>query len=425
MSTEHELTSGITRRQLLNRGAGLALAGAGALAVLERLGSASGAVPPPVVPYPSTPPPPVYLRLGATDGHIQLPGQSDLYVFGFNPIDPIDMPMAQAIAENRGLVKLPAPLIAIDQFADVYLTVTNLGFQVRPDLDDSHTVHWHGFPNQDAIFDGVPEVSIAVPPGRSFPYFFRPRREGTFMYHCHFEDTEHVQMGMDGIVYVRPYQNSGELPAYPVAGKYAYNDGDGSTAYDREFALLLNEIWSLAHRNLESIQENLWTDYKPDYWVINGRSYPDTILPNDDPSLPEQPASSLMQANAGERVLMRLANLGYEQHTMELVGIDMKVVGEDATLLRGPTGLDLSYPARSIYIGPGEARDVIFTAPAYNASAPGGSDGVGPYNRYQFRNRNLWALTNGGAPPPGGMMTEVRVYAGGVPAQVDPNETYP
>jgi FtsP/CotA-like multicopper oxidase with cupredoxin domain len=419
----------LSRRDLLNRGAALTFLAAGGAALTERLtGNASGAHDVGGVPLPPGHPPAVYLRIAATDGHILLPGRdAPLYVFGFNPIEPVDMSMAQAIEENKGLVKNPAPIIGVDQYADLYLTVSNLGFQVRPDLDDSHTVHWHGFPNQNAIFDGVPEVSIAVPPGRSFPYFYRVRREGTFMYHCHFEDTEHVQMGMDGIIYVRPAQNGTSLGGYT---KFVYNDGDGSTGYDREFALLFNELWSLAHDHLESIQENLWTDYKPDFWVINGRAYPDTIKLNNDASLPEQPTSSLMQVNPDERVLMRLVNLGYEQDPLELPGLDMKVVGEDATLLRGPGGADLSYTARIVYIGPGEARDVLFTAPSYDASKPGDTDAWGPYNRYLLRNRNYQALTNGGAAGLGGQVTEVRVYDpsgpnGPVPEQAMANETYP
>ena len=64
---------------------------------------------------------------------------------------------------------------------------------------------------------------------------------GTYMYHCHVEDIEHVTMGMTGIVFVRPLQN-GNTSYYP-SGKYAYNDGDGSTGYDREFAMFLSEIW--------------------------------------------------------------------------------------------------------------------------------------------------------------------------------------
>jgi FtsP/CotA-like multicopper oxidase with cupredoxin domain len=406
----------ISRRDFLKVGGvgGLALLAGRALPALAQRLNEPGLAPaisPPSAPLAS--PPQVNIHLAATDGYISLSGRSNpLYVFGF-----VNVPVGvapDALVDYKGNVQLSAPILGVDQEADVYLTLTNIGLVVRPDLDDSHTVHWHGFPNATAIFDGVPEVSIAVPVGRDFPYYYKPHRSGTFMYHCHFEDVEHVQMGMTGIVYVRPSQN-GDTSLYP-SGRYAYNDGDGSTGYDREFALLLNEIWTTPHDNLESIQETIWPDYKANYWTINGRSYPDTLMPNNDPSLPAQPISSLIQVNAGERVLLRFANLGYEQQAMQLPGIPLKVVGEDATLLRKGS-VDLSYMTNTIYIGPGEARDVLFTAPAYSG---------GGYATYLLKNRNVHRLTNDGASELGGQVTEVRVYpAGTLGAQTHPNQTYP
>ena len=68
-------------------------------------------------------------------------------------------------------------------------------------------------------------------------------------------------------------------------------------------------------------------------------------------------------------MLLRLANLGYQQHAMQLPGIPMHVIGQDASLLRNG-GVDTSYWTNTLYIGPGEARDVLFDAPAYNACRP-------------------------------------------------------
>ena len=368
----------------------------------------------------------VSLRLAATDGHILLPGREDypLYVFGFVEA-PVDASHTE-LERFKGNVQGPAPILGFDQGAEVYVTVSNIGLQVRFDLDDSHTLHWHGFKNPISLFDGVPEVSIAVPPAADFTYFYRPKDPGTYMYHCHFEDVEHVQMGMNGVVYVRPAQN--KLPAgtplgattHQAGNKYVYNDGDGSTRYDREWAIMLNEIDPAPHDGLELVQEFLWNTYKPSYWIMNGRAYPQTLLRNNHPSLPSQPISSLIQVNEGETALLRLANLGYEQHAMILPGIPMKVVGHDATLLRGPgpaPAPDLSYVTNTLYIGPGEARDVLFTAPA--------KKGRRAFNRYLFRNHSAHKLTNNGASGLGGMATEVRVYpAGTLPPQTRPNQTY-
>ncbi len=387
--------------------------------------------------------------LAATDGYMTVPGREDdpLYIFGFIPV-PNDT-AANLENEFKGKAQHVAPILDTTEGTDVYLKLTNLGLIQRPDLTDSHTLHWHGFRTPTSLFDGVPEVSIAVPINRQFTYFYRPHNVGTYMYHCHFEDVEHVQMGMTSIVFVRP-------SAHP---NWAYNDA--STAFDRHFAILLNEVWHKFHDGDRDIQESIPTDYDPEWFTLNGRCYPQTVLPNDDPSLAadlriltsnanngddeaSQPVSALIQANPGERVLLRLANLGYQQHAMELPGIPMRVVGQDATFLGaiGSSFADRTYVTNTLYIGPGEARDVLFTAPAYDAAAPSGTDANGAYNRYFFRNRDPRKLANngdrGGGGPNGaisglgGMASEVRVYApaDAVPvpnpsSPIPPNLTYP
>jgi hypothetical protein len=392
--------------------------------------------------------------LSATDGYITMPGREDdpLYIFGFIPV-PNDT-VANLVSGYRGRAQHVAPILDTTEGTDVFLRLTNLGLLQRPDLADSHTVHWHGFRTPTALFDGVPEVSVAVPVTQQFTYFYRPHNAGTYMYHCHFEDVEHVQMGMTSIVFVRPSSNP----------NWAYNHS--STAFDRHFAILLNEVWSVFHDGDRDIQESVPTDYDPQWFTLNGRCYPQTVLPNDDPALPaslriktananngddeySQPVSALIQVNPGDRVLLRLANLGYQQHSMELPGIPMTVIGQDATFL-GPNGTpdvvgvtygDRRYSTSTLYIGPGEARDVLFTAPAYSELRPRGSDVWGTYNRYFFRNRDYRRLANDGQPGAGGpngavsgiggMATEVRVYGPGseVPptnnlAPIPPNLTH-
>jgi FtsP/CotA-like multicopper oxidase with cupredoxin domain len=375
------------------------------------------------------------LYMAATDGYMTVPGREDnpLYIFGFIPV-PNDTVFN---LENnfKGRAQHVAPILDVTAEQDIRLKLTNLGLIQRPDLTDSHTIHWHGFRTPSALFDGVPEVSIAVPIAQQFTYFYRPHNPGTYMYHCHFEDVEHVQMGMTSIVFVRPAGNPNW--AYP----------DSSTAFDRHFAILLNEVWNKFHDGDRDIQESIPTDYDPQWFTLNGRCYPQTILPNDDPGLPaeqriptananngddeySQPVSALVQVNAGDRVLLRLANLGYQQHAMELPGIAMRVVGQDATFLGAGTSAgvaygDRTYSTNTIYIGPGEARDVLFTAPSYSASRPGGSDAGGAYNTYYFRNRDFQKLSNNGAARAGGMMTEVRVYGGSLPAPAAPGEPIP
>jgi hypothetical protein len=346
-------------------------------------------------------------------------GPFDLYVFGFRDVTGLS---ASTITAQRGKAQISAPQLVFDQETQVRLTLSNLGLSQRPDLVDGHTIHWHGFVNAVPLFDGVPELSISVPIGREFTYFYRPHDPGTYMYHCHFEDVEHVQMGMTGMLFVRPIQN-GNTTLYR-SGKYAYNDGDGSTGYDREFGFMLNEIFVEGHYRDAHIQTTDWTDFNASFATMNGRTYPDTTKPNGNPlvstagRLRYQPISSLITANAGERVLLRLSSLGYESHTMTVDAFPLTIVGKDAALLKNGTVRNY-ITTNSVDVSPGESRDVIFTAPAYNAGVPGGTDTHGRFNTYLFYDRNFHDSGNAGSPGLGGMTTEIRVYESGLPAQLD------
>ena len=367
------------------------------------------------------------VHLAATDGWVSMPADApadlpffpdslapnpfNTYVFGFRDVSGLT---SAQVAAQRGKAQISAPMLVFDEEDDITITLTNLGLLVRPDLFDGHTMHWHGFVNAIPLFDGVPELSLSVPVGRDLSYFYRPHDAGTYMYHCHFEDVEHVQMGMTGMVFVRPKQNRSPVAGDPVGSKYAYNDGDGSTRYDREFAFMLTELWSAAHYRDAHIQVSNWTDYDPSFWLMNGRAYPDTLAGNGDPlssvggRLQYQPNSSLVQCNAGERVLLRLSNLGYQEHSMSVDDIDLQIVAKDASLLKGRDGTTNYLTTNTVDIGPGESRDVIFVAP-----------GPGEYLLYD---RRYSYLGNGGGPGYGGMMTKIVVAAPGTyPTQTTPN----
>jgi FtsP/CotA-like multicopper oxidase with cupredoxin domain len=347
------------------------------------------------------------------------PPNTDTYVFGFRDVSDTGTHTwtADEIAAVRGHAQISAPILEFDEEDEIYITLTNLGLSVRPDLADGHTLHWHGFVNAIPLFDGVPELSLAVPIGRDFTYYYRPHDAGTYMYHCHFEDVEHVQMGMTGMVYVRPKQNNIDLPGHPAGtATYAYNDGDGTTRYDREFSFMLTELWSAAHYRDAHIQVSDWTDYDASFWLMNGRGYPDTLAPTSDPLVPPtdprlqyQPISSRVHCVAGEQVLLRMANLGFQNHAMTADNIDLTIVAKDASLLRGRDGSNNPVHTNTVEIGPGESRDVIFTAPA-----------AGEYLLYD---RTYAYASNGGGAGYGGMATKIVVEPPGtvLPPQSAPN----
>jgi len=248
---------------------------------------------------------------------------------------------------------------------------------------------------------------------------------------------------------VRPSQNGQSLGGYT---KFAYNDGDGSTGYDREFAMFLSEVWAEAHWSDSHIQLPDWSDYKADFSLLNGRAYPDTLAPNSPinaaasinalavdryangelvepsgrPDLQYQPLSALVTCQPDERVLLRFSNLGFRESSMTLAGIRMRVIGRDATIMRGlgssglRDGADTSYETDTILVGAGESFDAIFTAPAYSGGS--GSSGQG-YDTYVLYNRRLTQVSNLDTSSGfGGQRTEVRVYPGGLASQQYPND---
>ncbi|MCU1657897.1 MAG: multicopper oxidase [Pseudonocardiales bacterium] len=418
--TDNLPASGLSRRRFLAGGA----AAIGGTLIGTRLLAQSPAHASPMLASAPIVHPKKQMHLAGTDGWVSMPASApddlpffpdslapspfNTYVFGFRDVTGMS---ATQVAAQRGKAQISAPMLSFDEEDDIYLTLTNLGLQQRPDLFDGHTLHWHGFVNAIPLFDGVPELSLAVPIGRDFTYFYRPHDAGTYMYHCHFEDVEHVQMGMTGMVFVRPTQNKAPLHA---GERYAYNDGDGSTAYDREFAFMITELWSAAHYRDAHIQVSDWTDYDPSFWLLNGRAYPDTIAGNGNPlvttagHLQYQPISSLIRCNAGDRVLLRLSSLGYQNHAMSVDNIDLQIVAKDASLLKGRDGTKNYITTNTVDVGPGESRDVIFVAPS-----PG---------EYLLYDRKYSYLENGGGPGYGGMMTKIVVGAPGTyPAQTVAN----
>ena len=146
---------------------------------------------------------------------------------------------------------------------------------------------------------------------------------------------------------------------------------------------------------------------------MNGRGFPDTLEPNGDPlvstagRLQFQPISSKVTCNPGERVLLRLSNLGYRNHAMTVDNIDLTIVAKDASLLKGRDGTTNYIHTNTVDIGPGESRDVIFEAP-----------GPGEYLLYD---RDYSYLANGGGTGYGGMMTKIVVSDGSLPAQTSAN----
>ncbi|RIK99977.1 MAG: hypothetical protein DCC71_19565 [Proteobacteria bacterium] len=358
-------------------------------------------------------------HLTGGDGFIRMGDGRELYVFGFS--DVTGLPQEQVLAAGIFRTNFPAPTIRTREGQELYLTLTNVGTHQRPDLFDPHTVHYHGFPNASAIFDGLPESAIAINQGASFTYYYQNIEPGTYMYHCHVEATEHMQMGMLGNLYVEPLQNrtgyggdpdtvaelEGGPPSAPLG--YVYNDGDGSTGYDVELAVQLAGFDHDFHDASENVQPLPFAAMVDTYPMLNGRGYPDTVTPGPLPKLPESRSSdpispqrlgATVSVTQGQRLLLRLSNLGVVRHyTLTALGLPMRVVGHGARLLRGAgqsAGANVFVDTSAVTLGGGESADVLID-----------TSGVAP-GTYFLYTTNLNYLSND-QQDFGGMMTEIVV----------------
>ena len=349
-------------------------------------------------------------HIAAGDGFTKMADGKDMYIFSFSEIPP-GTPDAEVVANFTGRAHSPAPTIVVKQDQELYLSLSNVGMIMRPDLFDPHSVHWHGFINAASVFDGVPEVSPAAAMQATQPYYYYATKEGTFFYHCHVEASEHMQMGMIGNLWVTPRQND-LLDGTVLNGfthhdgyAYVYNDDDGSTYYDVSYPIQLTTFDSNFHDLHLAVQPLPFAGMKDNYFLINGRSYPETINPNDlvnnagdyyGTDYTAQNVSALIQANAGDKISLRISNVSTTDllSVATTLGVPMRVVGRGAELLRGPTGIDTSYEVNVLNTGGGQAYDVIID-----------TTGVAP-GTYFLYNTNLHRLSND-AEERGGIMTEI------------------
>ncbi len=340
------------------------------------------------------------LHIAAGDGFITMADGHPQYIFGFK--DVTGMPADMVMMHSMLGAEFPGPTIKVREGTKVYLTLTNVGMMMRPDLFDPHTIHWHGFANAAPVFDGEPMSSIAINMGSSLTYYYQAPEPGTYLYHCHVEATEHMQMGMLGNLYVTPLQD-GTIVGGCISGKYVFNDGDGSTCYDVDFPIQIHAFDSNFHDQHIAVQPLPFAMMKDNYPMLNGRGYPDTVnpaplaAPEENGGIVSQKIGSKITAVRGQKVLLRISSLAtVDFYTLSVLGIPMKVVGKDSRMLRSSSGQNLSFTTNSVTLGGGQSYDVILDT----AGVPAGT--------YFLYATDLNNLSNNGEDF-GGMMTEIEL----------------
>ena len=205
---------------------------------------------------------------------------------------------------------VPGPTIEINQGDHVRVVFDN-------HLPEMTAIHWHGFEVPMEMDGSVGLGQDPVPPGGRYVYEFTLNQAGTFFYHSHFAMQE--MMGMLGMFIMHPKE-----PFTP--------------AVDRDFGIVIQE-WALLPNN--NVPNTLSMEFN--WLTFNGKS---------------GPATTPMLVKQGERVRIRLINLGMDHHPIHLHGFQFSVTGTEA----GRTPQHLWYDQNTVLVGVAQARDIEFDA---------------------------------------------------------------
>ena len=204
----------------------------------------------------------------------------------------------------------PGPTIQVNQGDRVRIVVDN-------HLPEPFSMHWHGFEIPHDM-DGAPGTSQdPIKPGGRFIYEFTLHQEGTYFYHSH--------MAMQEMI--------GVLGAFIMHPQQAYDP-----PADRDFVILMQE-----YAILPSNQTPNSMNMEFNWLTFNGKA---------------GPATTPLVVRIGDRVRIRMINLGMDHHPIHLHGNTFVVTGSEG----GRQPKTTWAPGNTVLVGVAQARDVEFVA---------------------------------------------------------------
>ena len=226
--------------------------------------------------------------------------------------------------QANDMLRMPSPVIRVEQGDQLKVTLENTHYM-------PHTIHFHGVdhPYQDAQGegnDGVPKISeMMVMPGESRTYEMTPRHAGTMFYHCHVQPQVHILMGLQGMFVVEENRPNNPVQTLNVgAGHVRYSSVAVRENYSREYDLQYSEVDRELHELIQQSsdpriiakatnREYNTTQRVPEYFLLNGRSFPYTMR------------ESLVLVKPDEKVKLRVLNAGAE-------GVSLHTHGHKVTI---------------------------------------------------------------------------------------------
>ena len=298
----------------------------------------------------------VPIELCATTGTVTLPGElAAVPIWGFGvPTTSGDCSTATA--------SLPGPLLTVNQGDTVTVTLRN-----NLPAGTGNVTHTVRFEIPGIAFNpGATDVAVGAGPAT---ITFTASAPGTYQYQSGGDAGRQEAMGLAGALIVRPTS----APDTPILGQ-AY--GSATSAFDVQATLVLGAVDPAFNNAPDTFDLH---SYRATSWLINGQPYPNAGI----------------TATAGQRVLLRYVNAGFDNTAMALLGMHQRVLARDARPLNNP------FLADAETIPAGGTEDVIATVPASPAPSTHG---------FPLYNRQLHVTSGpqtGTSPTPtgGGMLT--------------------
>ncbi len=294
--------------------------------------------------------------LTTKSGYIGTPDDNVIFMWGYS--------------EGTAPFQHPGPVLCVNEGDTVTVILHNT-------LAEDVSITFPG--QEDVLADGEPAqpqfdtggnltsfTNVAPANGGSITYSFVASRPGTFLYKSGTDPLKQVRMGLFGALIVQP-------PDGPNGERYANDRPDSQYNPDTEFMMLLSEIDPFLNQAVERGDPFDMNNYKPRYWLMNGRGFPDTIAPNFASWLPSQPYGSLPRVHPFNDTvaptdpaynplmsLTRYLNVGSEDIPIHPHSKSALIITRDGYPLAGPAGEDFAHEQFSLPAAPGQTWDGLF-----------------------------------------------------------------
>jgi len=284
--------------------------------------------------------------LNTQTGYVGTPDDNVIFMWG--------------LSEGTNQFQHPGPILCINEGDTVTIILHNsLPEDISMMFPGQDNVLANGQPAQPQ-FDNLGNLTsltnVAPANGGSVTYSFVANHPGSFVYESGTNPAIQVRMGLFGGMIVRP----------ALGPNYVNNRLDSEFNPDEEYMVLFSEIDPYLNQAVERGDTFDLNLYKPRYWLLNGRGFPDTIAPNFASWLPSQPYGALARVHpydAGSNPLYAVEhflNVGSDIVPMHPHGKNALIVSRDGRSMAGAGGEDLAQEHFSIPVGPGQTYDGLF-----------------------------------------------------------------